>query len=92
MCKLEESTPLASGQLFFLQRKGPLLGQMCLLLAVGLGSRALAVGQALEPQLLTPMQDPDCPSVRISPKPYWSSPPKCSELSRNWISPGNDMY
>lgn len=92
MCKLEESTPLAGGQSFFCKERAPFSWQMYPLWRLGLERGALAAcqpSQALVAHLYT---GPSCPSMFISLKPYVYSLQKPNELSRNWISPGGNIY
>lgn len=91
-CKLEESTPLASGQSFFCKERAPFSWQIHPLRGLGLERGALAVCQASQALSCTPYAGPNCPSMFISPKPYVYSLQKPNELPRNWISPGGNIY
>lgn len=77
----------------FLQRKGPFLLVDASSAGTLLGKQSTRwVSAPSSPQLYTFVQDPNCPSMLIFPKSNSWSPQKCSELSRNWISPRDNVY
>lgn len=79
----------------FLKKKkerAPFSWQVNSLLALNLEGRAQAGCWPSNPHLGTFVQNPNRPTVLISPKPYQQSPQKCNKLPRNWIHSEDDIY
>lgn len=76
----------------FLKERALSSWQVDSLLALDLEDRALAGCWPANPHSGTFVQDPNCPTVLPSPKPYQQSPRKCNKLPRNRIHSKDDIY
>lgn len=86
MYKLEESTQWQVDK-----ERVPSSWQIHPPLVLGLENRVLAERQPPRALSRTPLYSTQADHLCLCPLNLWS-PQKCNELSKNWISPGGNVY